>query len=633
MKKILYFLLSGLLLTGCDYLDVVPDNVATMDNAFTDRVSAEKFLFTCYSYLPAHYDPNKNPAFIGGDENMLPPVNKGYFGSSDAFQIAKGFQNSNDPYLNYWDGNYPDSKKTLFIALRDCNIFFENIDKPIDLESYTKKRWIAEVKFLKAYYHFYLLRMYGPIPIIRTNLPVSATPEEVKVYRDPVDEVCGYIVSLLDEAMPELPLEVQRPTTEQGRITRPIAAALKAKALVLAASPLFNGNPDYAGYKDKRGIALFPETYDREKWDVAAKACKQAIDICKAAGHDLFYFESYRNLSEQTKVKMNIRGAVTEKWNREIIWGSTANSQHLQRVSMPRLGEGQFKITSIVSELAPTLRIAEQFYSGHGVPISEDISWDYEHRYETRTAAHEDRFYIREGYETAKLHFDREPRFYASLGFDGGVWYGAGVLDDDTDEALYVRAKMGQAAGVSGAERYSASGYFCKKLINFESVIDETAFKEKRYAFPIIRLADIYLLYAEALTEYKDAPDDEAYFYLDEVRRRAGLEGVKDSWKKYSVNAQKPENKEGLLEIIRQERLNELALEGQRFWDLRRWKWSEKYMNMPLKGWNVFGENVADFYKVIENYYPVFGRKDYFWPVKQDTRDRNSNLMQNPGWL
>lgn len=153
-----------------------------------------------------------------------------------------------------------------------------------------------------------------------------------------------------------------------------------------------------------------------------------------------------------------------------------------------------------------------------------------------------------------------------------------------------------------------------------------------RYAFPIIRLADLYLLYAEALNEVKATPDEEVYEYIDLVRARTGLKGVVESWRDHSLNPDKPFIKEGMREIIRRERLNELAFEGSRFWDLRRWKLAEEYMNRPIRGLNIVGAIAADFYQVKEIYSPTFTKKDYFWPIRQSVLLKNTNLVQNLGW-
>src|SRR5690606_2165218 len=225
---------------SCKYLDVVPDSVATIDDAFVDRNSAEKFLATCYNYLPNFGDPWVNPGIGAGDEVWF---NEEIVGSDfNSAWIARGFQNETNPHLNFWDGQQ--RGKNLYQGIRDCNIFLEEIDKASDLEPAEKKRWVAEVKFLKAYYHFWLFKSYGPIPIIRENLPIYTNTEDVKVYRDPVDDVVNYIVELIDEAAVDLPPLLFSEALEYGRITLPVALAIKARVLVTAASPLFNGNPD-----------------------------------------------------------------------------------------------------------------------------------------------------------------------------------------------------------------------------------------------------------------------------------------------------------------------------------------------------------------------------------------------------
>jgi hypothetical protein len=163
--------------------------------------------------------------------------------------MAKGFQSKVGPL--------GDRFQPMYQGIRDCNIFLENIGKVPDMQETEKNRWIAEVKFLKAYYHFNLVRMYGPIPVIKNNLPISADVNQVKVSRDPVDSCFHYIAQLLNEAAPGLPLVILSPTTEAGRITRPIALSLRAKVLVTAASPLFNGNTDQSSLKNHDGTPLF----------------------------------------------------------------------------------------------------------------------------------------------------------------------------------------------------------------------------------------------------------------------------------------------------------------------------------------------------------------------------------------
>jgi hypothetical protein len=632
-------------------LDVVPDNVATIDYAFRDRISAQKFLFTCYSYLPATGNPTNDPAIMGSDEWWAHEDQYYYqfVGNFDAFNIKRGRQNVNDPLLNYWQGFRQGSD--LYQGIRDCNIFLENVHKVgPDLSESERARWIAEVKFLKAYFHYYLLRMYGPVPLVKENFSVDTETESVRIFRSPFDECVAYISGLIDETVKDLPLIISDATNELGRITQPIALSVKAELLVMAASPLFNGNSEYADVIDKRNVALFNTEEDRNKWVIAARACKNAIDTCVLAENiKLYKFDDPRYtpfISDTTRRIMSLRHVVADRWNTEIIWGNSRSSAtvNLQRITIPyftgamRAGAGN----EYQPFLSPTLRMVELFYSNRGVPIDEDTEYDYVNRYETEQAPADHKYYIQSGYETAKLHINREPRFYANIAFDGGYWYGNGRTKDvgfglESEQPWRIQTKAGEVMGKTGGIRYSTTGYWAKKPAHFESTSTETgAMSLISYSFPIIRLSDLYLLYAEALNESlpnsDSPPTAEIYYYVNQVRERAGLEGVVESWEKYSKYPLKPSKRDDMRNIIRQERMIELAFEGKRFWDLRRWNLMNEYMNQPIRTWNIDGETVADFYNIIVLYPLEFSTKEYFWPIGQSELRANPNILQNPGW-
>jgi hypothetical protein len=504
-----------------------------------------------------------------------------------------------------------------------------------------KDKWKGEVKFLKAYYHFYLMRMYGPIPIIKENLSIETDPENVKVFRKPVDDGFDYIVQLLDEAMETLPDLVVDRLNEDGRITKAIAASLKAKVLVTAASPLFNGNTAYADYIDSRGVVLFNQTEDIKKWERAAKACKEAVVLCESVGFNLYEFKDIMNnfvIVPETQTRLDIRCAVTDKWNSEIIWANTQSwvGDGFQRWGIPILtNQAHHPATSPKGMLAPPLKMAELFYTKNGVPIDEDTEWSYEDRFSVKQATDESQYNIRKTYTTANLHFDREQRFYANLGFDGGCWFGNGVENNanlNSNDMFYMQAKWGQYAAQWGSGNYSETGYVVKKIVDFRGPVDATGrFTANRYPWPEMRLADLYLLYAEALNEAY-GPSDECYQYIDLVRERAGLEGVVKSWSDFSINKDKPANKTGLRQIIRQERLIELAFEGQRFWDLRRWKEAHVYLNGPIRGWDRKQSEAELYYKPVLLFNQSFQMKDYFWPIKEAELYKNRNILQSPGW-
>lgn len=632
-KRFKLLFMVGLLLgsSSCQqYLDIVPDNIATIDYAFRMRSTAEKYLFTCYSFMPRGADYYANPGLFGADELWL-SANKSWWAN---WQIALGTQNINNPVLDYWNGY--NNATALWQAISQCNIFLDNLDKVPDIEFMEREQWRSEVKFLKAFYHFYLLRMYGPIPIVDKNLPISASGEEVRVFRQPVDEVVDYIVRTIDDAVIDLPLEVRNENAELGRITKPIALGIKAKVLILAASPLFSNNTEYGNFRNKNGTALFNLNGDSQsKWQLAAKACEEAIAIAEEVGYGLYEFEltqQTRNISEETRIQLNNRGTLTERWNKEIIWANTqSHTRTLQVWSAPRVLErSNMGNQEPNGSIAVTMKIAELFYSNNGVPIEEDITYNYANRFSLRTATADDRFKVKEGYTTAELNFDRESRFYGSLGFDGGTWYGNGRYDDTNPH--YLQIKKDQIGGKVEVGWHSVTGYYAKKYINISNTsLNQTTYTSVNWPWVMLRLSDLYLLHAEALNEIS-GPNDKTFDYLDRIRAKAGLEGVKNSWTKYSKNPTKFTTKEGLRSIIQRERMIEMALEGERFWDLRRWKIAPDVMNSPIYGWDVDQATSEQYYRRKMLFAQKFTLKDYFWPLRESDLIVNKNLVQNPGW-
>jgi hypothetical protein len=640
------------------FLDVVPNDTATLDHAFSNRSVMDKFMRTCYSGLPDPTDPFYYPAyFTSTDEFDWRTESRA--GNSLAGMISKGFQNSNTPYQDYWSGKAISGKGSvgsLYIAIRDCNIFLENAHIPRDIDEYERKRWIAEVKFLKAYYHFFLMELYGPIVLVKENLPVSATPAESRAYREPVDECVDYIVSLLDEAMPDLPLVLPDPASEQGRITQCIALSVKAKVLTLAASPVFNGNTDYAGWVDNRGKQLVSQTYDLKKWERAATAIKEAIDACHSAGYRLYHFNKYAGgqqtfaMNDTLVQEMTIRKAITEDLDKNtgVIWatqeqfadgkGYAAGLGYSILGNMPRMLFQFLYPTdlspSYVNYLSASWHVGELFYSNNGVPIDEDKYFDYANRYQPRRATPSDNHqsYIATGEVTASMHFNREPRFYADLGFDRGYWELSSTTNDGGKTfGPFIKSRPGEIGTATGQGSYTP-----KKIESFESSaskgMDGQPWTPHDYRFPLIRLSDLYLLYSEALNEVKPAPDGEVYYWIDSVRAVAGLKSVVESWQNASRYPDAPRNKNEMRDIIRKERLIELVFEGQRFWDIRRWKIAKDYWSLPRMSWGK-AKTDNEFYTPL-----VYGAarqvsfRDYLYPISAADLRVNPNLVQTYGW-
>lgn len=632
---------------GCHYLDVVPDNTATLDDAFKNRAAAEKSLFTCYSYLPDPTDAYYYPAFLTSHDEFEMSSNS-MVNVSPAYMIGHDNQNTDNPEMNYWTGLK--GGINMFQAIRVCNVFLEGIGTPRDIENDERQKWIGEAKFLKAYYHFFLLQLYGPIPLIKENLSLGSSPEQIRVYREPVDECVDYIVKLIDEAIPGLPLTPMNAMDENGRITQPIALAVKAKALAWAASPLFNGNQDYADWKDKRGKQLISPTYSKAKWERAAVAIKNAIDTCHLAGNKLYTFnkaisvQTYK-MSDSIAQTLTIRKAVTERWNSGIVWSSmeqSANSKsgmsydpvygNFQRSLYPALFVQDFQFVN-GSKLFASFSMAELFYSNNGIPIEEDQSWGYGDRYKTQvsTTNLQNGMYIPLGEISAHLNFNREPRFYADLGFDRGFYQlSTGTTNGGQSFPAFLQLRFTEAGSNS-----NVTGYSPKKLVAFEtsgSQGSSYAYSAYDYRFPLIRLSDLYLLYSEALNEIKDVPDAEVYNWIDQVRAVAGLKGVVESWMNSTI-PDRPKEKDEMRKIIQQERMIELAFEGQRFWDVRRWKLAQSIWSQPTYSWNRIGSTADTYYQRTKIFNGSnFTFKDYLWPIREYDLRINANLEQTYGW-
>jgi hypothetical protein len=624
-------------LLSCDYLDVVPEGTAVLDNAFSMRAHTLRYLYTCYSFLPSQAGGN-TPDIQGCDEAWIldnPFQSLGI--DRAACRIVRGQLTSSSPIYNTWG--------TWYTAIRECNNFLEGIGRITvpDLPDFERDEWIGEVKALKAWYHFLLFRQYGPIPVVRENLPVSTGVDGVQVARNTVDEVVDYIVQLMDEAMETLPAIVKSEQTDLGRFTLPIVAALKAKVLVTAASPLFNCNTEFAPMKNNDGTQLFPQDESKrvEKWQRAADACREAVDICmNSQGMKLYVFpgDSKYNLSDTIMRQLSLRQAFCEDWNSEIIWADTKGwVSQLQKTTAPILNPMYAGQSDMALVFSVPLQIAEMFYSDNGVPIEEDKDWGYDNRYTLRIAEEKDRYYIRKSAETSRVNFDREPRFYAWVGCDQGIWYGAGSYDDTYPENLYCFNLRTLAIQDRSNPMNEPTGYIPKKWQHYQSAQPASyQYTAYGYLWPNFRLSDLLLYYAEALNEAEDSQTarQEAMRYADMVRERAGLQPIDVAWREHSNNPSKYTSQNGLRDILQRERMIEMCFEGSRFWDLRRWKTAREVLNKPIESWSRVNTNTSaeEFFKPYDMYAISFGLKDYFWPIAESELTRNRNLVQSLGW-
>lgn len=621
--------------SSCEkYLDIVPDGTQELGLLFNRKETAYNALANCYSYLPQNDGTYASYALLS--DELTTPVPK----EPDAIRVMKGQQTVSNPLMGYWSGFGATGRGqgSLWEGIRSCNILIENIDLVVDMNQSEKNQWKAEVSFLKAYYHFLLLSNYGPIPIIDTNLPISASDEEVRVERQTVDECFSYVVNTIDEAITNLPERVVG-NNDLGRIDKVIARAIKARVLLYSASPLFNGNSEfYSDFLNKDGEHFFNQNFDESKWQIAAEAAKEAIDAAIAQGVTMYYytdtpptFDANNFQFKFVRDQYNNRFSITDPWNSELVWGNSSpvtNGQFWQ-IQSPALMKDPTSsaVEAAWQWLSPTLRMAETYYTKNGLPINEDKNFDYSNRYDVTTIAFNQRFYAQFANRTAKLNLDREPRFYASLGFDRG-------LNRTWGSIWNLKMRSGEVHGrVANTGDFLETGYALKKLVHQDTEGDAYN-KAITYPWPMIRLSELYLNYAEALNE-ASGPSAEVYEALNLIRQRAGVPTVQDAWSNAAnvITVNKHLSKEGLREIIQQERSIELAFEAHRYYDVRRWKLATQYFATPIKGWSVNEESEANYYQIREIGQRSFNSpRDYLQPISFTELSRNPNLVQNPGW-
>jgi hypothetical protein len=653
MKKIFQYTLVTLLAvagSGCaDYLDVVPDKTQEISLLFDRRESAYRALATCYTYMP-QYDLTYG--LLGSSDEMIMTYDRVTHGK----EVMMGKLTADYPVMSYWSGSSDGwgalvnttaynagiyNTSPLWDAIRVCNTLLDNINHVPDMSQTEISRWIAEVKALKAYYHFLLFAQYGPIPLIKSSVPIDVTDAELYVTRRPVDEVVEYIVQLLDEAINGgLPTRVVS-AAELGRIDGVIAASLKAKVLLYGASPLFNNNPMYSSLANSDGTKLFPvgdEAIENEKWVKAADALKAAIDLAEGNGVSLYTYDAsvkpaydasnFDNHPDRVPYMYNYQYMMVDRWNKEVIWGESrlnTDWHEIQR-SINYKDRNESSTGDAWQWFNPTMNSTEFFYTKDGLPMDEDPNFDYANRYSVVTipTGYED--VAQEGEQTAKMHLGREPRFYASIGFDRSRVRGYGRLYD-----LNIRFGEGNGRASTSDVDNSCTGYFLRKLIHPETRGDGTIV---RYPWPIIRLGELYLSYAEALNEaYGTSRQAEILEYVNKIRTRSGVPTVEVAWSKAKNHPNYYQTQEGMRSIIHQERAIELAFEGYRNDDVRRWIQGNEF-NERIFGWDVNASSASGFYTPVEmvQLLHVFSTRNYLWPIPSDELVNNMNLVQNPGY-
>ena len=605
------------LLTSCvDYLDKESDTELTLPMVFEDKTRIEGWLANVYSHVPDPYwgyarklgwdilsdDMTASERWRQWDWKVIPMLLGEWTPSTD------------------WDGNYWARLPQL---IREANIFIENVhplpDQGISATEVTYMK--AEMRFMIAYYYYLLSNTYGPIPFKPNYIaPTDFNLADLMEGQRPYYEVVDWVDKELQEVAKILPAKYTE-ARKYGRATSIMCLAVRARMLLFAASPLVNGNPDYANHKNKDGENLFSTTEDKSKWAYAAQACKELIDAAEAAGHKLYTEENDDGTIDPFMSYQNLFLTRYDEGNTEILFARPGGSEYgeYEKHATPAASGGS-------GGLGVTQSLVDAFFMENGLPINDDdseyVETDFSVSDETRDNTVWDTevnggAITKSG--TYNMYCHREPRFYITVSYNNSYF---------TQEKRLFNFFNGRKDNPHTHDA-PQNGYLIRKKISPDLNVKQGTYKYRPGI--VYRLGEAYLNYAEALNE-SDPGNGDILVYLNKIRERAGIRqyttgDTDENFIHVDLNDQAEMRK-----LIRAERRVELSCEGIRYDDLRRWKEAENVLNGDFYGMNFSGRDNSSFY-VRTPYLKRVYKKAYYWfPIHQSEIDKNDKLVQSPYW-
>lgn len=605
------------LLTSCvDYLDKESDTELTLPMVFEDKTRIEGWLANVYSHVPDPYwgyarklgwdilsdDMTASERWRQWDWKVIPMLLGEWTPSTD------------------WDGNYWSRLPQL---IREANIFIENVhplpDQGISATEVTYMK--AEMRFMIAYYYYLLSNTYGPVPFKPNYIaPTDFNLADLMEGQRPYYEVVDWVDKELKEVAEILPAKYAE-ARKYGRATSIMCLAVRARMLLFAASPLVNGNPDYANHKNKDGENLFSTTADKTKWAYAAQACKELIDAAEAAGHKLYTEKNEDGTIDPFMSYQNLFLTRYDEGNTEILFARPGGSEYgeYEKHATPAASGGS-------GGLGVTQSLVDAFFMENGLPINDDNSEYVETGFSVSDETRDNTVWDTEvnggaisKKNTYNMYCHREPRFYITVSYNNSYF---------TQEKRVFNFFNGSADNPHTHDA-PQNGYLIRKKISPDLNVKQGTYKYRPGI--VYRLGEAYLNYAEALNE-SDPGNGDILVYLNKIRERAGIRqyttgATDDNFIHVDLNDQAEMRK-----LIRAERRVELSCEGIRYDDLRRWKEAENVLNGDFYGMNFSGRDESSFY-VRTPYLKRVYKKAYYWfPIHQSEIDKNDKLVQSPYW-
>lgn len=480
--------------------------------------------------------------------------------------------------------------------IRATNIFFSKIDGVEFDNTLTdgktmKDRLTGEAYFMRAYYYHRLTSLYGGVPIITKPYGLK---DDFLTARNTWEECINFIVQDLDKAIALLP--AMQSGKNKGRVTKGAAMAMKARVLLYAASDLHNNNAMFSGFSN-RALLGYTSGDPKARWTAAKNAAKAVMDL---GTYDLYL----KNGTPETATQ-NIINLFTSKGTQEDIFISYFIS----------------KMDEDWGGYNPGIYCGPNGWHnwGNNCPLQELVD-DYE-------MADGTRFDWNNPVHVANPYANRDPRFYATVLYDGSLWRKRpvdmlgldpiGIVQTGSFEKEDGSIKGGLDTRDGPIESWNGgyTGYYVRKFI--DPTIDAQYFKQE-VPWRFIRYGEILLNYAEACIELGE--DVEARRVINLIRKRAGMPDITESGASLKVR-------------YRNERRIEMAYEEQRFFDVRRWAICDQVYKPVhgIKPLHKFNSTQVIYSKIVVE--PrAWDNKAYFFPIFRDEMNKNTLLVQNPGY-
>ena len=597
MKRSYYILFISLLLSGVtackkDFLNQAPLSSYSDEAVWKDPALVQTFVNNIYLGIPHGFSNIMMSSMV--DETMYNAdfgssnVTKSLVTPSDYSIFDEGFWTANRQRLMNWT--------MVYRFVRASNLFFEKIDNVPFANVADKNRMKGEVFFLRGHLYHNLVSMYGGVPLITRTYGLA---DDYGIERSSYETAIKAIVADLDSATRLLPLSHN--TANKGRATRGAALALKSRVLLYAASDLYNSNGSWAGGFAKKELIGYTGGDRQARWQAAKDAAKAVMDLNIYS----LYKENPASAAEATK---NYADIFLTKENSEDIF---------VRYFIAKIDENW-------DGYNPGLYNNPNGWHGWGsnTPIGQHVD-AYEmadgSRFDWNNPAHK-----------ASPYVNRDPRFYASINYDGARWRPRPSDAAGRDPigivqtGYYVKPDGSVIAGLDTRNgpledwNGTYTGYYMRKFID---PTVNAQYDKQDLPWRYIRYTEILLNYAEACLGL--GQEAEAKTYINRIRRRAGMPDI-------------TETGQALIDRYRNERRIELAFEDHRYFDVRRW------MIAPAAYQEAKGVDIrypADAsgaptgpptYSIITAQQRAWNNRFYFFPIKLDEINRNKKLVQNP---